>query len=234
MNDELKQQIIEASKRLALEIIKMPEDAVFTVKQLSHDIGYGFNNQELGIIQKLIDKILAKKYIYLHYGENSGKESQNPYELPVQKAHNLAFSLEVPHYNGRLAPGKTVSEKRYFIQKSSVTHLITQRKKFVKPNTGLYAIETIDVPTVYSIDESRDILKILQQLGSVEEYNHRADDLSPRDKLSHTILSSAKRHLVIDNNDPVFQELIYRTFGLADSMLQPTGVTAVEDEMEVA
>jgi len=234
MNDELKQQIIEASKHLALEIIKMPEGTVFTLKQLSHDIGYGFNDQELGIIQRLVDKVLAKKLLYLHYGEKAGQNIAKPYDVPVQKAHNLAFSLEAPHYNGKLTVGKTISEKRYFIQKSSVTRLITQRKKFVQTNSNLHTIETIDVPIVYSIDESDGILELLQQLTAVKEYNHTADDLNPRDMAAHTILSSAKRRLVVDNNDPVFQELIYRTFGLADSMLQPTGVTAVEDEMEVA
>ena len=234
MNDELKQQIIEASKRLALEIIKMPEDTVFTVKQLSHDIGYGFNDQELGLIQKLVEKILAKKLIFLHYGDKSGQIVKKPYDLPVQKAHNLAFSLEVPHYNGKLTVGKTVSEKRYFIQKSGVAHLITQRKKFVQTNSNLHTVETIDVPVIYSIDESNGILELLRQLAAVEEYNDKADDLSPRDMATHTILSSAKRRLIIDNNDPVFQELIYRTFSLADSMLEPAGADGVEAEMEAA
>lgn len=234
MNDELKQQIIEASKHLALEIIKMPEGTVFTLKQLSHDIGYGFNDQELGIIQRLVDKVLAKKLLYLHYGEKAGQNITKPYDAPVQKAHNLAFSLEVPHYNGKLTVGKTISEKRYFIQKSSVTHLITQRKKFVQTNSNLHTIETIDVPIVYSIDESNSILELLQQLTAVKEYNRTADDLNPRDMAAHTLLSSAKRRLVVDNNDPVFHELIYCTFSLADSMLEPAGVDGVEAEMEAA
>ena len=232
MNDELRQQIIDASKRLALEIIKLPKDTVFTLKQLSQDIGYSFSDRELNIIQRLVDKILAKKLLYLHYGEKGGQNIAKPYNELVQKAHNLAFSLEIPHYNGKLSVGKTVSEKRYFIQKSSVAHLVTQRKKFVQTNSALHTIETIDVPIVYSIDESNGILELLQQLAAVEEYNHKADDLNPRDLTTHTIISSAKHHLIVDNNDPVFQELYYRTFNFADSMLEPHGADGVEVEME--